>query len=131
VEGFCTTEAWQRAYKEINEFEKMLADDGSLIVKFWLQIDNEEQLRRFKAREETPYKKWKISDEDWRNRGKWEEYEMAVADMIQKTSTTYAPWTVVASNDKYYSRIKVLETFIGTVSAKMDERKGAKDPPRK
>ena len=130
VEGFCTTEAWQRAYKEINEFEKMLADDGIIIVKFWLQIDKEEQLRRFKAREETPYKKWKISDEDWRNREKWEEYEMAVADMIQKTSTTYAPWTVVASNDKYYSRIKVLETFIGTVSAMLKERKGINGPPR-
>lgn len=119
VEKFCPTDAWQRAYKEINEFEKMLVDGGIIIVKFWLQIAKEEQLRRFKAREEIPYKNWKITEEDWRNRGKWEEYEMAVADMIQKTSTTYAPWTVVASNDKYFSRIQVLETFVETVSTKL------------
>jgi len=128
VEGLCTTEAWQRAYNEINEFEKMLADSGMVIIKFWLHIDKDEQLRRFKSREDTPYKRWKISDEDWRNRGKWEEYEMAVADMIQKTSTTYAPWTVVASNDKYYSRIKILETFIETISLKVGERKKASGP---
>jgi AMP-polyphosphate phosphotransferase len=126
VEGLCPTEAWQRAYKEINEFEKMLVDERILIVKFWLQIDKEEQLRRFKTREDIPYKNWKITEEDWRNRGKWEEYEMAVADMIQKTSTTYAPWTVVASNDKYFSRIKVLETFIETVSTKLSGEKAGK-----
>ena len=131
VEGLCTTEAWQRAYKEINEFEKMLTDYGTVVIKFWLHIDKDEQLRRFKAREETPHKRWKLTDEDWRNRGKWEEYEMAIADMIQKTSTTYAPWTVVASNDKYYSRIKVLETFIETVSTKLDERGGRKGSLRK
>jgi polyphosphate kinase 2 (PPK2 family) len=128
VEGFCPAEAWQRAYQEINEFEKMLADHGTVILKFWLHIDKDEQLRRFKAREKTPYKQWKLSDEDWRNRGKWEEYEMAVADMIQKTSTTYAPWTVVASNDKYYSRVKVLETFVETVSARLAGRKGNNPP---
>ena len=127
VEGFCPTEAWQRAYQEINEFEKMLADGGIIIVKFWLQIDKAEQLRRFKDREETSYKSWKITDEDWRNRGKWEEYEMAVSDMIQKTSTTYAPWTVVESNDKYHSRIKVVETFVGAVSAKLAGRKSGKE----
>lgn len=123
VEGLCPTEAWQRAYQEINDFEKMLGDYGMVIIKFWLQIDKDEQLRRFKAREETPHKRWKISDEDWRNRGKWEEYEMAVADMIQKTSTTYAPWTVVASNDKCYSRLKILETFIETISSHLADSK--------
>jgi polyphosphate:AMP phosphotransferase len=131
VEGLCPTEAWQRAYKEINEFEKMLVDGGFLLVKFWLQIDKEEQLRRFKNREETPYKNWKINEEDWRNRGKWEEYEMAVVDMIQKTSTIYAPWTVVASNDKYFSRIKVLETFIETISMKLNGEKTVKVARRK
>ena len=128
VEDFCPAEAWQRAYQEINEFEKMLADYGTVIIKFWLHIDKEEQLRRFKAREKTPHKRWKLSDEDWRNRGKWEEYEMAVADMIQKTSTTYAPWTVVASNDKYYSRVKVLETFVQTISARPTMPKGDNPP---
>jgi len=131
VEGLCITEAWQRAYKEINEFEKVLTDYGTVIIKFWLHIDKDEQLRRFKAREETPEKRWKLTDEDWRNRGKWEEYEMAIADMIEKTSTTYAPWTVVASNDKYYSRIKVLETFVQTISVKLSERRGGNRPPRK
>jgi len=130
VEGFCATDAWQRAYKEINEFEKMLVDGGIIIIKFWLQIDKEEQLRRFKAREEISYKSWKITEEDWRNRGKWEEYEMAVADMIQKTSTAYAPWTVVASNDKYYSRIQVIETFMKTISAKLASEKGGKGRER-
>src|SRR5271157_321509 len=109
----------------------MLVDENILIVKLWLQIDKEEQLRRFKTREDIPYKNWKITEEDWRNRGKWEEYEMAVADMIQKTSTTYAPWTVVASNDKYFSRIKVLETFIETVSTKLSGAKAGKRARRK
>jgi len=109
----------------------MLADYGTVIIKFWLHIDKDEQLRRFKAREETPHKRWKLTDEDWRNRGKWEEYEMAIADMIEKTSTTYAPWAVVASNDKYYSRIKVLETFIGTISARLNRRGGKNGPPLK
>ena len=130
VEGLCITEAWQRAYKEINEFENMLADYGTVIIKFWLHIDKDEQLRRFKARDETPHKRWKLTDEDWRNRGKWEEYEMAIADMIEKTSTTYAPWTVVSSNDKYYSRIKVLETFSGTISAKLNGHGGGNGAPR-
>jgi polyphosphate kinase 2 (PPK2 family) len=120
IELLCTTDEWQRAYREINEFEKTLVNSGAVIIKFWLHIDRKEQLKRFRTREKTPYKRWKITDEDWRNRAKWEDYEMAVADMIQKTSTTYAPWTVVESNNKYYSRLKVIETFIGAVTPALD-----------
>jgi polyphosphate kinase 2 (PPK2 family) len=121
VEHLCTTDEWQRAYREINEFEKMLANSGAVIIKFWLHIDRKEQLKRFRIRERTPYKRWKITDEDWRNRAKWEDYEMAVADMIQKTSTTYAPWTVVESNDKHYARLKVIETFINAITPALDD----------
>jgi polyphosphate kinase 2 (PPK2 family) len=120
IELLCTTDEWQRAYREINEFEKTLVNSGAVIVKFWLHIDRKEQLKRFRAREKAPYKRWKITDEDWRNRAKWEDYEMAVADMIQKTSTTYAPWTVVESNNKYYSRLKVIETFNDAVTPALD-----------
>ena len=120
VEGLCTTDEWQRAYREINEFEKMLANSGAVIIKFWLHLDRKEQLKRFKSRERAAYKRWKITDEDWRNREKWENYEPAVAEMIQKTSTTYAPWTVVESNSKYYSRLKVIETFVDTVSPALE-----------
>lgn len=122
VEGFCSIDAWQRAYKEINEFERSLTNAGIVVVKFWLQIDKDEQLRRFKAREGTPYKQWKITEEDWRNREKWEAYELAVADMVQRTSTTYAPWTVVESNDKLFSRVKVMQTFVKSVGASLTGR---------
>ncbi len=110
VEGFCTEDEWNRAYREINEFERQLADFGTVLVKFWLQIDQQEQLRRFKARESTPHKQWKITDEDWRNREKWNRYEVAVIDMLQRTSTTYAPWTILEANCKLYARIKALRT---------------------
>lgn len=120
VEKLCAAHEWQRAYREINEFEKMLADSGAVVIKFWLHLDRKEQLKRFKMREKLPHKRWKITDEDWRNRERWEEYEPAVAEMIQKTSTTYAPWTVVESNSKYYSRLKVIETFIDTVTPALE-----------
>lgn len=110
VEGFCTEEEWKRAYREINEFERELADFGAAIIKFWLQIDQEEQLRRFKARQEVAQKQWKITDEDWRNREKWRQYERAVIDMLEKTSTTYAPWTILEANCKFYARVKALRT---------------------
>jgi len=110
VEGFCTDDEWKRAYREINEFERQLADFGAVIVKFWLQIDQAEQLRRFEARQQTPHKQWKITDEDWRNREKWEHYRVAVTDMIRRTSTTYAPWTVLEANCKLHARIKALRT---------------------
>jgi polyphosphate kinase 2 (PPK2 family) len=120
VEHLCTTDEWQRSYREINEFERILTDSGTVVIKFWLHIDRREQLKRFRTRERTPFKRWKITDEDWRNRAKWEDYEMAVADMIQRTSTTHAPWTVVESNSKYYSRLKVIETFIERVTPALD-----------
>jgi len=121
IEGFCSREDWQRAYQEINEFEQMLTNFGMVIVKYWLHIDKDEQLRRFKAREKTPHKRWKITEEDWRNREKWEHYELAVADMIQKTSTAHAPWTVVKGNNKLHARISVIETFIHAISQRLND----------
>jgi AMP-polyphosphate phosphotransferase len=112
VEGFCSAAAWQRAFSEINQFERELTDFGTIVFKFWLQIDQKEQLRRFKERAATNYKQWKITDEDWRNRGKWEDYEQAVEDMLLKTSTHTAPWTIVEANEKLYARIKVLRTVV-------------------
>ena len=119
IEGFCSEEAWKRAYREINEFEHQLVDGGAMIVKFWLQISNEEQLRRFQERETDPYKSWKLTEEDWRNRDKWDAYLAAVEEMLQKTSTLAAPWTIVEGNDKYYSRIKTLRTLVDTVSSEL------------
>ena len=110
VEGFCTTDEWEHAYREINEFERQLADSGAAIVKFWLHIDQPEQLRRFKSRQDTAHKQWKITDEDWRNRKKWPQYKLAIVDMLVKTSTTYAPWTILEANDKLHARIKALRT---------------------
>lgn len=112
VEGFCQAEEWKRAYREINEFEEQLIDYGGVLVKFWLHIDQEEQLKRFKEREQTPNKQWKITEEDWRNRGKWDRYIEALDEMFFRTSTTYAPWTIVEANSKYYARIKTLQTII-------------------
>lgn len=112
VEGFCREDEWRRAYREINEFEKQLADFGTVIVKFWLHIHPDEQLRRFQARQADPAKQWKITDEDWRNRSKWRQYELAVVQMLEKTSTTYAPWTILEANCKLFARIKALETVV-------------------
>lgn len=111
VEGFAAPSDWKRAYAEINAFEEELIDAGYLVAKFWLAIDPEEQLARFEARKETPYKRFKITDDDWRNRGKWDLYAAAVEDMIALTSTPSARWTIVESNHKRYARIKVLETL--------------------
>ncbi|MEI8372834.1 MAG: polyphosphate:AMP phosphotransferase [Planctomycetota bacterium] len=110
VEGFCSEADWKRAYDEINQFERQLTDFGAVIVKFWLQIDAEEQLRRFQERQNTPYKQWKITDEDWRNREKRPKYEPAVVEMLRRTSTPHAPWTILEANCKYYARIKALRT---------------------
>ena len=120
LEGFCSENDWQRAYVEINEFEKELADWNAVIVKFWVQIDKDTQLARFKERENTPEKRWKITDEDWRNREKWELYEEAVNEMLQKTNTAYAPWHILESNDKKYARIKALKTVIEAIEKKME-----------
>ena len=117
IEGFCTQDEWKRAFREINEFERQLADFGAAIVKFWIHIDPEEQLRRFKARKETAHKQWKITDEDWRNREKARQYEVAVCDMLRRTSTTYAPWTVLEGNCKLYARIKALRTVSDAIAS--------------
>lgn len=115
LEGFCGTNDWQRAYNEINEFEKELSDWGAVIIKFWVQIDKDTQLERFTQRQNTPEKQWKITQEDWRNREKWDEYEEAVNEMLQKTSTVYAPWHILESVDKKYARIKALKIVIKTL----------------
>lgn len=110
VEGFCTENEWKRAYSEINEMEQQIVNSGILVIKFWLQIDKDEQERRFNARLENPQKRWKITDEDWRNREKWDEYTAAVDEMLERTQTPFAPWTIVEANNKLFARIKVLET---------------------
>lgn len=112
LEGFCSENSWQRAYHEINEFEQELADWGAVLIKFWVQIDQDTQLARFQERQNTPEKQWKITEEDWRNREKWDDYEAAVNEMFQKTSTAYAPWHILESNDKKYARIKALRIVI-------------------
>ena len=108
LEGYCDEVDWQRAYNEINEFEEELHDWGAVILKFWIHIDQETQLERFTARQNTPEKQWKITEEDWRNRKKWPQYEEAINEMLEKTSTDFAPWYIIESNDKLYARIKVL-----------------------
>jgi polyphosphate kinase 2 (PPK2 family) len=112
VEGFCPEEAWKRAYREINDFERQLASNGMILAKFWLHISPEEQLARFEARQSSPSKSWKINEEDWRNRARWPLYQKAVEEMLLRTSTLVAPWTVVEANDKHYARIKVLKTVV-------------------
>jgi polyphosphate:AMP phosphotransferase len=121
VEGFCSTYDWMRAYGEINDFEEQLIDSDTILFKFWLSISNEEQLRRFEERQNTGFKRFKITDEDWRNRKKWSEYEQAVCDMVDRTSNTHAPWTLVEANDKYYARIKILKTLCERLEAQLQE----------
>ena len=120
VEGFCSEYDWMRAYSEITDFEEQLSRKRFVMLKFWLQISKEEQLRRFEERQNIAFKRFKITDEDWRNREKWDAYEVAVCDMIDRTSTDYAPWTVVEANNKYFARIKVLKTLCDRIEAAMD-----------
>ena len=110
VEHFATPNQWQRAYLEINEFEEQLADSGIALAKFWIHISKDEQLRRFKEREKIDFKRYKITEEDWRNRKKWDSYLEAVNDMVAHTSTEFAPWTVVPGNDKYFARVQIVKT---------------------
>lgn len=124
IEGFCTRQEWQRAYKEINAMERDLTDAGAIVLKFWLQIDKDEQERRFRARQQNPEKQWKITEEDWRNREKWDQYEEAVNEMLIRTSTPNAPWIVVEGNCKYYARVKVLETVVNAIESRLEEEKG-------
>ena len=119
VEKFCSENDWMRAYEEINEFEEQLAQSGAIVAKFWLSITPAEQLRRFKARQDIAYKRFKITDEDWRNRKKWPAYARAVNDMIERTSTDPAPWNVIASNDKLFSRIETLERLCERIEASL------------
>ena len=109
VEQFCSEGDWARAYGEINDFEKQLADHNTVLIKFWLAISPDEQLKRFKERERTSFKQFKITEEDWRNRKKWNQYEKAVCDMIDRTSSQHAPWHLIEANDKYHCRIKILK----------------------
>lgn len=127
VEGFATTEEWMRAYAEINDFEEQMTDFGMVLGKFWLHITPEEQLARFERRSQTPWKAWKLTDEDWRNRDKWGDYERAVNDMIERTSTRKAPWTLVEANDKRVARVKVLETVCDRLEARLEGLKSKKD----
>jgi polyphosphate kinase 2 (PPK2 family) len=120
VEGFAPAADWQRAYSEINQFERQLTDFGTIVFKFWLHVSPEEQLKRFQDRAGTPHKAWKLTDEDWRNRDKWGVYERAVEDMVIKTSTPHAPWTLVSAVDKYNARLTVLETVVKKLSASLN-----------
>ena len=117
VEGFCREDEWKRAYHEINTTELSVYDDGALIIKFWLHIDKDEQLRRFRARENDPKKQWKITEEDWRNRDKWDQYLIAVDEMVHRTSTSHAPWTIVPANNKYYARVFTVKTLCESIEA--------------
>lgn len=119
IERLCSENEWKRAYKEINETEEHLTNFGAVLIKFWLHIDCEEQLKRFKSRETTQYKQWKITDEDWRNREKWEQYKSAVDEMLFRTSTSYAPWTIVEGNSKLFARIKTLKTVIDALESRL------------
>ena len=120
VENFIKEPAWQRAYQEINEFESHQASFGMTVCKFWLHITPEEQLRRFRGRELDPFRQYKLTEEDWRNRAKFPEYTVAVEDMLLRTSTPHAPWSVVEANDKYYARVKVLESVVESVANRLN-----------
>ncbi len=119
VEGFATEAEWKRGYKEINSFERQLREFGAILVKFWIHISREEQLRRFEERKAIGYKSWKLTEEDWRNRQKWSLYEEAVERMLVKTNTVTAPWTLIEGNDKYWARTKVLAKLVKILSAEM------------
>jgi AMP-polyphosphate phosphotransferase len=122
IEGFASESQWKRAYEEINAFEKQLTEEEYIIVKFWIHIDQDEQLKRFKERLEDPYKAWKLTPEDWRNREKFKLYEKAADEMFAKTDTDRAPWILVPGNDKLYARIKVLEETIAHITHEVERR---------
>ena len=122
VEGFASDAEWQRAYGEINEFERMLGEDGVRLVKIFLHITPDEQLARFRARFRDPFKRWKLSEEDLRNRGKWAQYNTATNDMFAKTSTAAHPWTVIAGNNKRYARLAAIGTIVERLSQGVDMR---------
>jgi polyphosphate kinase 2 (PPK2 family) len=117
VEGFATEWQWQRAYGEINEFERLMTNDGMILIKFFMHVSDEEQLERFEARANEELKSWKLTDEDWRNRAKRPEYAEAIQDMVDRTSTDFAPWTLVEADSKRYARVKVIETVCDRIEA--------------
>jgi polyphosphate:AMP phosphotransferase len=121
VEGFAGEEAWRRAYAEINDFEEQLVEHGIVLAKYWLHITKDEQLNRFKEREKVAWKRWKLTEEDWRNREKWDDYERAAHDMVLHTSTLNAPWTLIEGNDKRHARIRILETLCSALTARMED----------
>jgi AMP-polyphosphate phosphotransferase len=127
VEEFATREQWLRAYDEINGFERTLADEGTILIKFWLHISDVEQLKRFERRQKDPLKTWKLTEEDWRNRDKRDEYLEAVEDMVARTDHPHAPWHLVPADSKRYARVKVVETVIEAIEAGM--RKWGFEPP--
>ena len=128
VEGFATEEQWRRAYAEIVDLEDTLAAEGMIIVKFWMHVSPEEQLRRFESRRDDPYRAWKLTDEDWRNRGKREEYEAAVEEMLERTSTAVAPWQVIPADDKRWARVAVVSTVCEAVESALRARGIDSDP---
>ena len=119
VEGYCSEADWMRAYHEINDFEEQLADAGAIVAKFWMAVTPQEQLRRFKEREKIAYKRFKITDEDWRNRKKWPQYERAICDMIERTSTEVGPWSLIAGNDKLHARVAVIESLCDHIESQL------------
>jgi AMP-polyphosphate phosphotransferase len=121
VEGFCSEPEWRRAYREINDFEAQQASFGMVICKFWLQVSFDEQLRRFRDRERDPFRQYKLTPEDWRNRARWGEYAAAVEEMLAFTSTPDAPWTVVEADDKFHARVKVLSTVNAALEAALED----------
>ena len=129
VEGFATEEQWRRAYDEINDFERTLADEGSILVKLWLHTSSEEQLKRFEARAKDPLKSWKLTDEDWRNREKRPQYEAAVEEMLERTDRENAPWRVVAAESKRFARVDVIRVVNEEIERGL-QRAGQKPPPR-
>ncbi|MCK5382983.1 MAG: polyphosphate:AMP phosphotransferase [Gammaproteobacteria bacterium] len=123
VEGFASEAEWKRSFAEINEFEEQLTDHGILLLKYWVHITKDEQLERFEARKQIPHKRWKLTEEDWRNRERWDDYEWAVNDIVEHTSTHSAPWVLVEGNDKRFSRIKVISTFCDRLEAMLEGKK--------
>ena len=131
VEGYCSENDWLRAYSEINDFEHELAEAGAIVVKFWLQVSQEEQLKRFKEREKIEFKRFKITEEDWRNREKWDAYQASICDMVDRTSTGKAPWTLVEANDKGYARVKILRTLCQRLEAELEGKEVPTEKPEK
>ena len=128
VEGLASEEQWRRAYDEINGFERGLADGGTIFVKFWIHVSEKEQLERFLKREHDPIKQYKLTADDWRNRERRKDYELAVEDMLERTDTEHAPWTLVEGDSKRWARVKVMETTVAAIEAGM-RRNGLEPPP--